>query len=157
MSKRDELTDEQWELIESFIPVQRVRRDGRGRPWKSNREVLYGIIWILRSGARWKDLPKEFTSYQTCHRRFQRWVQDGTLRQILETLAKALQERGSINLEECFIDGCFAGAKKGVLALGRPSVARGRSSWQLQTLLVFQSPFTQQSKNPSNSYRFNVD
>ena len=62
MSKRDELTDEQWELIEPFIPQQRVRRDGRGRPWRSNREVLDGIIWILRSGARWKDLPKEFPS-----------------------------------------------------------------------------------------------
>ncbi|MGE5444032.1 MAG: transposase, partial [Ignavibacteriales bacterium] len=47
------------------------RQDGRGRPWRDNREVLNGILWILRSGARWKDLPERFPPYQTCHRRFQ--------------------------------------------------------------------------------------
>ena len=55
-----------------------MRSDGRGRPWKNNREVLHGIIWILCSGARWKDLPRDFPSYQTCDRRFQQWVTDGT-------------------------------------------------------------------------------
>ena len=97
MSKRDKLTDEQWEVIERVLPEQTVRRDGRGRPWKNNREVLNGIIWILRSGARWKDLPKDFPSYQTCHRRFQQWVEDGTLRKILEELAQDLEECGEID------------------------------------------------------------
>lgn len=113
MSKKDKLTDKQWERIEPLLPKQKVRRDGRGRPWKNNREVFNGIVWILRSGARWKDLPKEFPSYQTCHRRFQQWVEGGTLRKILEVLAKDLEERGEIDLQECFIDGSFAGAKKG--------------------------------------------
>jgi len=123
MSKRDKLTEEQWALIEPLLPSQRVRADGRGRPWKNNREVLNGIIWILRSGARWKDLPKDFPSYQTCHRRFQQWVSDGTLREILEVLARDLEERGEIDLQESFIDGSFAGAKKGGLESGKPSVA----------------------------------
>ena len=143
MSKKDNLTDAQWTIIESLIPEQAVRDDGRGRPWKDNRSILNGIIWILRSGARWKDLPKEYPPYQTCHRRFQQWVKDGTLRGILESLANDLHERGDVDLKECFIDGSFVGAKKGGLGLARPSVVKGRNSWQFRTLMVFQSPFTQ--------------
>ena len=115
MSTRDRVTDEQWELIERIVPSPSVRSDGRGRPWKNNREVLKGIIWILRSGARWKDLARDFPSHQTCHRRFQQWVTDGSLRKILEVLARDLEERGEIDLQECFIDGSFSGAKKGGL------------------------------------------
>src|SRR5687768_1278699 len=108
-----DLTDEQWSVIEPLLPSMRVRTDGRGRPWRDPRDVLDGILWILRSGARWKDLPERYPSYQTCHRRFQRWVRNGTLKRILRALAKDLQERGGIDLSECFIDGTFAGAKKG--------------------------------------------
>lgn len=143
MSKRDNLTDAQWAIIEPLIPEQPTRNDGRGRPWKDNRQILDGVIWILRSGARWKDLPGDYPPYQTCHRRFQQWIKDGTLRNILETLARDLHERGEIDLEECFIDGSFIGAKKGVSESARPSVEKGPNSWQLRTLMVFQSPFTQ--------------
>ena len=71
MARREELTEEQWARIAPLIPALPRRSDGRGRPWRGNREVLNGILWILRSGARWQDLPERFPSYQTCHRRFQ--------------------------------------------------------------------------------------
>jgi transposase len=76
------LTDEQWELLEPWIPAPPRRPDGRGRPWRDNRAVLDGILWVLRSGARWKDLPRDYPPYQTCHRRFQQWVQAGVFAQI---------------------------------------------------------------------------
>ena len=102
MSTRDTLSDEQWELIERLLPLHPVRSDGRGRSWKNHREVLNGIIWILRSGVRWQDLPKDFPSYQTCHRRFQQWVSDGTLRKILpdapEQSRKKIQLRTNVYL-----------------------------------------------------------
>jgi hypothetical protein len=66
------------------------------------------------------------------------------LRKILEVLARDLEERGEIDLQECFIDGSFSGAKKGGLESAKPSAARERSSWQWQTLMVFQSPSTQE-------------
>ena len=113
MVRREELTDEQWAIIEPLIPPSPRRPDGRGRPWKDNRAVLNGILWILRSGARWKDLPERFPPYQTCHRRFQMWVRDGTLRRVLEALAEDLRRRGELDLSECFIDGTFVVAKKG--------------------------------------------
>lgn len=143
MARREELSDEQWSIIEPLLGEMPRRDDGRGRPWRDNREVINGILWILRTGAPWADLPERFPPYQTCHRRFQLWVKDGTLRRILEALAKDLQTRGKFDLSECFIDGTFVSAKKGGSESERPSGARVRSSWQWQMALVFLSPFTQ--------------
>jgi transposase len=70
MARGEELTDEQWAVIEPHLLELPGREDGRGRPWRENREVINGILWILRSGARWKDLPARFPPYQTCHRRW---------------------------------------------------------------------------------------
>jgi transposase len=142
MARREELTDEQWIIIQPFIPKPPRRADGRGRPWRDAREVLNGILWILRSGARWQDLPERFPSYQTCHRRFQHWVRDGTLCRVLEALAEDLRERGELDLSECFIDGTFIVAKKGAQGWEQPSGAKVRSSWRWQTALVFLSPST---------------
>ena len=75
-----DLTDAQWAILAPLLPKPRLRRDRRGRPWRDPRDVLNGILWILRTGAPWKDLPDRYPSYQTCHRRFQRWVRAGTLR-----------------------------------------------------------------------------
>lgn len=137
-----DLTYEQWTVVEPLIPKPVRRADGRGRPWRNSREVLDGIFWIMRSGAPWHDLPDRYPPYQTCHRRFQRWVRSGVLDKVLQALAADLQERGEIDLSECFIDGTFVVAKKGAVALERPSGAKVRRSWQLQTALLFHSPFT---------------
>jgi hypothetical protein len=103
--------------------------------------VLNGILWILRTGAPWKDMPERYPPYQTCHRRFQQWHREGVMDQILWTLAQDLKERGDLDLSECFIDGTFVVAKKGALGWARPSGAKVRSSWQWQTALVFLSPY----------------
>src|SRR4030042_2923802 len=112
----EELTDEQGKIIEPLLPKLPRRSDGRGRPWRNHREVLNGILWVLRSGARWKDLPERFPPYQTCHRRFQNWVRSGVLSRVLDALAEDLRQRGEIDLSECFIDGTFVVAKKGGVA-----------------------------------------
>src|SRR6476660_3304105 len=143
MARREELTDEQWAVLESLIPVVARRADGRGRPEvHSDRAVLNGILWVLRTGACWADLPDRFPSGSTCFRRFSRWVKAGVMRQILEALARHLEDVGHIDLSECFIDGTFVVAKKGEPKWERPSGARVRSSWLLQTLMVFHSPCT---------------
>jgi transposase len=141
MSRAEELTDEQWELIEPLLP-QIKRKDGRGRPRIKDRSVLNGIFWILRTGAAWADLPKRFPSHQTCHRRFQEWVASGALRAVLEALAEDLRSRGGLDLSECFIDGTFVVAKKGASQWERPSGAKVRNSWRWQTAVVFLSPYT---------------
>ena len=110
-----DLTDEQGDVLKPIIPVPPRRPDGRGRPWRDARAVLNGILWILRTGAQWKDLPTRDPPSQTCHRRFQLWVRSGLLERILRALATDLEERGGIELSACFIDGTFVVAKKGGL------------------------------------------
>ncbi len=66
-----DVTKAQWAVVERLIPKPRRRKDRRGRPWRDPREVLGGILWVLRTGAPWKDLPQLYPPYQTCHRRFQ--------------------------------------------------------------------------------------
>jgi transposase len=154
------LTDVQWELLKSLVePKTPPRR--RGRPWKETRPVLEGVLWILRTGAQWAELPKnKFPPYQTCHRRFQRWVREGVLVELLRALAKDLMARGDLDLAETFIDASFTGAKKGAVRLVQHAAAKGPRSWQLRTAMVFLSPWGLQalrrmklgsSKPPSNS------
>lgn len=119
-----DLTDEQWEVLEPLIPDPFRRADGRGRPWRESRDVLNGILWVLRTGAPWHDLPERYPPYQTCHRRFQRWVKEGVLSRILEALVEDFDECGGLDLSECFIDGTFVVAKKGVGRWERPSGQR---------------------------------
>lgn len=136
-----DLTDTQWEVLAPLLPKPRLRRDRRGRPWRDPRDVLNGILWILRTGAAWHDLPDRYPSYQTCHRRFQHWVESGTMERVLQALARDLEERGRIDLSECFIDGTFAPAKKGAPSSARRNGAKGPRSWQWPTVLVFLSPY----------------
>lgn len=140
-----DLTDEQWIVLEPLIPEEeRIPMRKRGRSWRDPREVLNGVLWILRTGAPWQDLPARYPSYQTCHRRYQRWVRMGVMESILRALAQDLKERGGLDLQECFIDGTFVVAKKGASGWERPSGAKVRRSWQWQTALVFLSPYASQ-------------
>ena len=131
-----ELSDKQWQKIRDLIPEGVRRSDGKGRPWRDRREVLDGILWIVRTGAPWKDLPERYPPYQTCHRRFQHWVESGVFEQVIEALACDLHERGGIDLSECFIDGTFSIAKKGGYLWQRLSGVKAPRSWQSQTLAV---------------------
>jgi transposase len=139
MRGRWELSDAQWQLIEPILRPQR-RSDGRGRPWQDTRAVLNGILWVLGTGAQWRELPKKYPPYQTCHRRFQQWVREGKLERILRTLAEELQARGKLELEEAFIDASFTGAKKGAWRSGPPNAARGRKSSLSPMITVFLWP-----------------
>ena len=141
MSKYERLTDDQWSILEPLLASEPP--SSRGRPVvHDDRSVLNGILWVLRTGACWANLPERFPTSSTCYRRFSKWVKSGVFRKIFEALARDLEERGAIKLSECFIDGSFTVAKEGAQKWERPSRAKVRSSWLLQTLLVFHSPCT---------------
>src|SRR5580704_17449413 len=95
-----DLTDAQWAFLEPQFRPKR-RKDGRGRPWQDTRAVLNGVLWILRTGAPWHDLPSRYPPYQTCHRRFQHWQRSGVLLQLLQKLAEDLRDRGKLDLRAC--------------------------------------------------------
>jgi len=137
-----DLKDEQWEAIRKFVPgPERARTTNKGgRPWRDPRDVLHGILWVLRTGAPWADMPRRYPQYATCFRRFQKWEREGVLDKILAALARDLHEQGKVDITEAFIDGSHAGAKKGVLLLAKLDAARRPRSWQWQTAMVFLSP-----------------
>lgn len=132
-------TNEQWALIAPIVALP-AKEEHRGRPRKDDRPILDGVLWILRTGAPWKDLPERYPPYQTCHRRFSEWSKKGILAEILSVLAQDMEQRGKIKLEECFIDGTFSSAKKGAYLWEKLSAAREPRSWRSLTKRVFQSP-----------------
>jgi transposase len=134
-----DLTEAQWQVLKPLLTPKR-RPDGRGRPWRDTRAVLNGILWILRTGAPWHDLPDRYPPYQTCHRRFQQWQRDGTLTRLLHALAEDLRARGKLDLSETFIDASFSSAKKGALLSARLVAEKAAKSWRSQTAMVFLSP-----------------
>ena len=139
-----DLSAVQWEYVRPFVEQDqelRQRPDGRGGRWGDARRMLNGVLWVLRTGAPWQDLPSRYGAYQSCHRRFQQWVRSGVMRGVLEALAEDLRLRGGFHLHEAFIDGSFAPAKRGALVWAKPSVVKGPRSWQWQTALAFLSPF----------------
>jgi len=140
MRGRWDLTDEQWAVVEPVLRPLR-RADKRGRPWHDTRAVLHGVLWVLGTGAQWRELPERYPPFQTCHRRFQQWVRSGKLEQTLRRLAQHLHERGQLNLDEAFVDATFASAKKGASQSALPVAARARRSSLSPLLTVFLSPY----------------
>src|SRR2546427_6858162 len=130
------LTDAQWEQIRPLLPKVPKRPRG-GRPRADDRRVLEGILWMLRSGARWQDLPEEFPSPATCRRRLRDWKEQGVWLDIWRAFLSELNERGQLDWSESFLDGSFAPAKKGAAESEKPSGARGRSGWWWSTARVF--------------------
>jgi transposase len=137
-----DLNDDQWAILKQHIPERERLRTTRkgGRPWRDPRDVLNGVLWILRTGAQWSELPSKYPPPATCHRRFTRWNEKGVFTKILRALLEHLRDVGKVDLTEAYIDGSHAGAKRGALMLAAHDVARRPRSWQLSTAMVFLSP-----------------
>jgi transposase len=80
--RRGELTETAWVRIEPLLP----QVDGRGRRWRDHRQVVNGILWRLRTGAPWRDIPERYGPWQTCHERYKRWDEDGTWARLLAAI-----------------------------------------------------------------------
>lgn len=135
------LTNVQWEKINDLFKRPKYL-DNRGPKRKDNRPIFEGVLWILKTGAQWNELPKKYGAYQTVHRRYQEWIEHGVIETALRRIAEDMEARSKLSLNECFIDGTFASAKKGALGLAPRSVERVAKSWLSQTRTLFQSPST---------------
>jgi transposase len=85
---RGELTDRAWARIEPLLPTA-----GGGRRWRDHRQVINAILWKLRIGAPWRDLPERYGPWKTAHERLRRWSADGTWDRIL---AEAITKDDSV-------------------------------------------------------------
>jgi transposase len=152
--KRWKLTDEQCAKIEPLLPRLPVSKRG-GRPWADNRKVFEGILWILRTGAPWEDMPTKYASGSTCWRRLRDWEEQDVWLDLWRAFLAQLDQRGQLDWSECFIDGSFAPAKKGATAWERPRKARERSGWWWSTAKVFlwETTWTRRPRRKSGSSR----
>jgi transposase len=74
MQRRFELTDEQWAVIAPLLPPERSRK---ARPARNNRRMVNALLWVLRTGAPWRDLPGHYPPWKSVHTRFSRWSKQG--------------------------------------------------------------------------------
>lgn len=107
---RHGLSDEAWERIKPLLPKEKSCR--RGRPWVPHRRIIDGTLWILRTGAPWRDLPTEFGPWETVYGRFKRWCRDHTWDKILADLQKDLRDAGEFDMELWCVDGTIARAAR---------------------------------------------
>lgn len=131
MRRRYELSNRQWERLEHSLPHP-THHGGKGHPWRPHRDLLNGILWILHTGAPWRDLPERYGPWQTVYDRFNRWRKDGTWAKILDTLLLRLDQRGFIQRDLWCVDATInragaaaAGAKKKSGRAGAAGRAKG--------------------------------
>src|SRR3954447_19701468 len=126
MTSRDELSEGQWGRIRDLLPG---RQESVGRTAADNRVFVKGVLWVLRSGARWSDWPERYGQYKTGHKRFARWATSGVWDRVFRILTK------DVNNEYLMIDSTIVRAHQQA-ATGKkrgPDQAWGRSRGGLTT------------------------
>ena len=109
MAHRHEVTDEQWKLLS---PLVSAKPASTGRPRRDARDMLNGILWILRTGAPWRDLPERYGPWQSVYEYFAAWRASGTYDKIMEVLQIRLDSEGRIDWDLFCVDGSIVRASK---------------------------------------------
>jgi transposase len=115
---RHRLTQAQWELIADLFPAPAAT----GRPPVNPRDMVDAILWRLRTGSPWRDLPEEFGPWKTVYNHFDKWNGDGTIDEIKRTLLQRIVDDDGLDTDFWCVDGtvvraarCAAGGgKKGI-------------------------------------------
>jgi len=104
-----ELTEEQWSFIKPLLPPQPIV----GRKRADDRKTLNGILYVLVTGCRWRDMPRSYGAYQTVWRRHKSWSEEGIWRRILSALQEQMYELGRLDLNSVAIDSTLIESKRG--------------------------------------------
>ncbi len=131
MIQRFELTDEPWERLQPLLPPQKAKT---GRPATDHRLIINGILWILRTGAPWRDLPERYGPWATVASRFYSWRTSGLWDRIFAHVQTQADAAGRIDWRIHYVDGTIvrahqhaAGAKGGILLRKRSATAKAAS------------------------------
>ena len=122
-----EVNDELWEIIESILdaldPPART-----GRPRTGQREALNGIIYQMRSGCQWNQLPAKFGDDSSVHRTMQRWIAKGVFQRIWALLIENCEELGGVDFEWQSADAAMGKARfGGIMSAQTPRIAANRA------------------------------
>jgi transposase len=130
-----DLTNEQWDLIEPLLPQPPVS-GGRGRPLLDRRKVLNGILWKLRYGLSWRQLPSRYGSSEACFAYYNRWKRNNLIDGIISALIKDVETRGKFDINK--------GLKGGVVTFKQEGskyhvyiLAPYTEMWQVSTAMIY--------------------
>lgn len=120
------MTDPQWERLRPLLPPQRPRT---GHPARDHRTILSAILWVLRTGAPWRDLPERFGPWSTAWSRFRRWTAAGVWVRVLAVLQHEADLAGQLDWETHYVDGTVVRAHQHAAGAvgGQAQEALGRS------------------------------
>jgi len=106
-----DLTDKQFKLIE---PLIKKRRKKTGRPPAALQEIVNGMLYVLSTGCRWRDLPHDYgVSYVTCYRYFIDWVKNGTFKRVFKELKYQANKKNLLHWRNAYLDASVVKSKKG--------------------------------------------
>jgi transposase len=128
--KRHEISDEQWNLIQHLLPK---RTANTGRKPRDQRQMFNAMLWILRTGAPWRDLPERFGPWQTVYDYYRNWRDRGIFEKILQSLQIRLDRQGKIDWDLWCIDGSSVRASRA--AAGASKKTCGNTPENPQTTL----------------------
>lgn len=122
---RGDLSEAEWRLLKDLLPPERGRKN---RPARDNRSIVNGILWRIRTGAPWRDVPEKYGKWMTVYQRFRRWKQAGIWVAVATTLAEAMADHSRHSIDSTTVRGHIsaAGAKGGLA--NRLLAARGAGS-----------------------------
>ena len=127
----DALRDDQWERLKEFVPGG---RKGKRGPRTDNRRFVNALLWMARSGARWRDLPEQLGDYETVKRRYYRWIEMGVLDAVLTALAR------EADLEWLMIDSTIVRAHQHAAGAHRQKGGECPGLWPVTRGLEHENP-----------------
>lgn len=130
MAKRYEVSDRQWRRIEDLLPGKAGEPSRTGA---DNRLFVNGVLWALRSGAHWHDLPPRHDNWKSLHKRFSRWASAGVWEKVFAHLSKD-PDSGYLMLDSMLVRAHQQAATR----KGRQNQALGRSRGGLTTKSIWQ-------------------
>ena len=124
---RTDLTETQWRNLHPHLPGN----PPRGHAYADHRRVINGILWRLKTGATWRDIPERYGPWQTCFDRFVRWSRDGTWQRILTALQVQHDAQGNIDWDGAAADSTHIKAHRSATGARKTSarLEKGLDSW----------------------------
>ena len=119
---RGDLTEAQWRAVEPHLPPEKPRT---GRPNEEHRRILNGILWVLRTGAPWRDLPRRCGPVGTVSSRFYRWRATGVWDRVLSALQAGADARGEVDWDLHVVDASVVRAHQHAAGARRDGAAGG--------------------------------
>ena len=122
---RGDLSEAEWRLLKDLLPAERGRKS---RPAGDNRPIVNGILWRMRTGAPWRDLPEKYGKWMTVYQRFGRWSAAGVWEAAATVVAQAMADDRHHSIDSTTVRGhvSAAGAKGGLA--NKLLAARGEGS-----------------------------